>query len=217
MARCPTLRTLRDSPDASTTALGNVAIVEGIEARYVDDALRVAFDAFAKKFRLGFRDADDLIRLFGDSVDTTSCLSATVDGRFAGILTFKAGSREFYHLSLVALFSRFTPVRALRMLGNLLLLSDGVGPHEFIVESLAVDPEFRGLGVGTALMHAAEARARALGKRTMSLGVITENAGAIRLYQRLGYTTTRTWDGFLVRLVSGSTAVHRMEKSPGND
>ena len=190
-----------------------VTIVEGVADDYVNQALRLSFDAFAKKFRLGFRDAHDLIRLFGDSVDTTSCLSATVDGRFAGILTIRAGSREFYRLSLVALFSRFTPVRALRMLGNLLLLAEGVGPHKFIVETLAVDPSFRGLGVGTALMHAAEAKARAMGKRTMSLGVITENHGAIRLYQRLGYTTTKTWDDFLVRFVAGSAAVHRMEKS----
>ncbi len=192
--------------------MSDVRIREGVPQDYVNDALRLSFDAFAKKFRLGFRDADDLIRLFGDSVDTTSCLSATVDGRFAGILTFQSGSREFYRLSLVALFSRFTPVRALRMLGNLLLLSEGVRPDEFIVETLAVDPQFRGLGVGTALLHEAEAQAQALDKRIMSLGVITENEGAIRLYQRLGYTTTRTWDGYLVRFVSGSAAVHRMEK-----
>ena len=196
--------------------MSDVRIREGVPQDYVNDALRLSYDAFAKKFRLGFRDADDLIRLFGDSVDATSCLSATVDGRFAGILTIRSGSREFYRLSLVALFSRFTPVRALRMLGNLLLLSEGVRPDEFIVETLAVDPEFRGLGVGTALMHEAEAKARTLGKRTMSLGVITENKGAIRLYQRLGYTTTRTWDGFLVRFVSGSAAVHRMEKPLGS-
>ncbi|MCY3913274.1 MAG: GNAT family N-acetyltransferase [Chloroflexi bacterium] len=196
--------------------MSNVAIVEGIEAKFVDEALRLVYDAFAKKFRLGFRDADDLIRLFRDSFDTTSCFSATVDGRFAGILTFRAGSREFYRLSLAALFLRFTPVRALRILGNLLLLSEGVGPDEFIVESLAVDPSIRGLGLGTALMQAAEAKARDMGKHTMSLGVITENEGAIRLYQRLGYTTTKTWDGLLVRLASGSTAVHRMEKSLGS-
>lgn len=213
MARCPTLRAPWESLDASTAAVRNVAIVKGIETKFVDDALRMAFDAFAKKFHLGFRDADDLIRLFGDSVDTTSCLSATVDGRFAGILTVRSSSREFFHLSLTALFTRFTPVRALRMLGNLLLLSEGVRPDEFIVEMLAVDPSFRGLGIGTALMHEAEATARAMDKRTMSLGVITENKGAIRLYQRLGYTTTKTWDGYLVRLVAGSAAVHRMEKS----
>ena len=51
-----------------------------------------------------------------------------------------------------------------------------------------------------------------MGKRTISLGVIGGNEGAIRLYERLGYRTTRTWRGFLVRLASGSAEVRRMEK-----
>lgn len=35
------------------------------------------------------------LRLFRDSVDTTSCLSAVVDGRLAGILTIQTADREF--------------------------------------------------------------------------------------------------------------------------
>ena len=196
-----------------TTA--EVKIVEGLDERYVDDALRVLYDAFAKKFRIGFRYADDLILLFRDSVDTTSCLSALVDGQFAGLLTIRTDGQEFYHLNMGALFTRFSPLRAVRMLCNLLLLAEGTKADEFVVDSLAVDPSSRSRGVGTALLRKAEARARSMGKRTMSLGVIGENAGAIRLYERLGYRTTRTWDGYLVRLATGSAEVHRMEKTVG--
>ena len=193
-----------------TTA--EVKIVEGLDEQYVDEALRVLYDAFAKKFRIGFRDADDLRRLFRDSVDTTSCFSALVDGQFAGLLTFRTDSQEFYHLSTVALFTQFSPLRAIRMLLNLLLLADGTKADEFVVDSLAVDPSSRGRGVGTALLRKAEERARSMGKRTMSLGVIGDNEGAIRLYERLGYRRTQTWNGYLVRLATGSAAVHRMEK-----
>ena len=189
-----------------------VEVVEGIDEKYVDDALRVAYEAFAEKFRIGFRDADDLIRLFRDSVDTTICLSAVVDGRLAGVLAIQTAGREFYHLSPAAVFTRFSPLRAVRILFNLLLLADGAGPDELIVDSLAVDPSSRGMGIGTAPMRKAEQTAIAMGKRTMSLGVIGENEGAIRLYERLGYRTTRTWRGFLVRLASGSAEVRRMEK-----
>ena len=196
-----------------TTA--EVQVVEGLEARHVDDALRVVHDAFAEKFRIGFRHADDLIRLFRDSVDTTSCLSALVDGQFAGLLTIRTDGQEFYHLNVGALFTRFSPLRALRMLLNLLLLADELKGDEFVVETLAVDPAYRGRGVGTALLQKAEARAGAMGKYTMSLGVVGENAGAIRLYERLGYRRTYTWDGYLVRLATGSAAVHRMEKPLG--
>lgn len=196
-----------------TTA--EVKVVEGLEARHVDDALRVVYDAFAEKFRIGFRDADDLIRLFRDSVDTTSCLSALVDGQFAGLLTIRTDGQEFYHLNMGVLFTRFSPLRAIRMLLNLLLLTEGTKTDEFVVDSLAVDPAYRGRGVGTALLQKAEARARSMGKYTMSLGVVGENEGAIRLYERQGYRRTHTWDGYLVRLATGSAEVHRMEKRVG--
>ena len=197
-----------------TTA--EVQVGEGLEARHVDDALRVVHDAFAEKFRIGFRHADDLIRLFRDSVDRTSCLSALVDGQFAGLLTIRTDGQEFYRLNVGALFTRFSPLRAIRMLLNLLLLADELKGDEFVVETLAVDPAYRGMGIGTALLQKAEERAGAMGKYTMSLGVVGENAGAIRLYERVGYRRTHTWDGYLVRLATGSAEVHRMEKRVGD-
>ena len=197
-------------------ATAEVKIVEGLDERHMDEALRVVHDAFAEKFRIGFRHADDLIRLFRDSVDTTSCLSALVDGQFAGLLTIRTNGQEFYHLNMGALFTHFSPLRALRMLLNLLLLTDGTKADEFVVDSLAVDPAYRGRGVGTALLEKAEERTKSMGKRTMSLGVVGENTGAIRLYERLGYRRTHTWDGYLVRLATGSAEVHRMEKRVGD-
>ncbi|MDE2840705.1 MAG: GNAT family N-acetyltransferase, partial [Chloroflexota bacterium] len=104
------------------------------------------------------------------------------------------------------------PWRAMRMLLNLMLLADEPKPDDFVVDSLAVAESCRGMGVGTALLQQAEERARAMGKRTMSLGVIAENDGAIRLYERQGYDTTRKWHGFFVRLAFGSAEVLRMEK-----
>ena len=196
-----------------TTA--EVKIVDGLDEQYVDDALRVVHDAFAEKFRIGFRHADDLIRLFRDSVDRTSCCSALVDGQFAGLLTIRTDGQEFYRLNMGALFTRFSPLQALRILLNLLLLADELKGDEFVVETLAVDPAYRGMGIGTALLQKAEARARSMGKYTMSLGVVGENEGAIRLYERQGYRRTYTWDGYLVRLATGSAEVHRMEKRVG--
>lgn len=52
---------------------------------------------------------------------------------------------------------------------------------------LAVAPDWRGKGVGTALMRAAEDWARARGAERMVLDLDVHNAGAQRLYERLGY------------------------------
>ena len=189
-----------------------VAVVEGIDDGYVEDALRLAYEAFAEKFRTGFRDADDLVRLFGDSVNTGHCFTAIVDGELVGILMFQTADREFFHPKLAAAFTRFSPVRALRIVLNLLLLTRSARPDEFIVDSLAVSPAARGLGIGTRLMVRAEDKARSMGKNTMSLDAIGENSGAIRLYERMGFKTTRVRRSKWLELAIRSKEVRRLEK-----
>lgn len=49
-------------------------------------------------------------------------------------------------------------------------------------------PDWRGTGVANALLEACVAYARKLGMRLVRLGVVTTNAGAIRLYLRCGFT-----------------------------
>jgi ribosomal protein S18 acetylase RimI-like enzyme len=51
---------------------------------------------------------------------------------------------------------------------------------------LAVLPDARGKGIGSALLDAVEARLRRLGIEDMLIGVITTNTDAMRLYQRRG-------------------------------
>lgn len=189
-----------------------IEISEGIADARIEDALRIAYDAFASKFRVGFRSADDLTRLFRDSVNASACLSATADGRLAGILLMHTTEREFFRLRTCPLFARFSPMRALRILCNLLLLHEGAKPGVFTVDALAVHPSFRGRGVGTALLERAEEAARSQGKTTMALGVLGGNRGAIRLYERHGYRTARVHRGALVKLATGSPEVRRMEK-----
>lgn len=192
-------------------------IVEGLASGHVNDALSLVYAAFAQKLRIGFRDARDLMRLFHDAVDATSCFSALVHGQCAGILLFQTAGQEFFRLHSGALWTRFSPLRALLMLGNLALLADSVRPEEFRVDALAVDRKFQGMGLGTALMRKAEAQARARGCGTLSLDVIGTNDGAIRLYEKLGYRIAQTQRGFYVRLATGTTETHRMEKSLANE
>ena len=55
------------------------------------------------------------------------------------------------------------------------------------VHDLAVLPEFRGQGVGRALLAGAEARARARGSAKLTLEVREDNARARRLYEAEGF------------------------------
>src|SRR5512139_1918636 len=58
------------------------------------------------------------------------------------------------------------------------------------IATIAVDPNFRRRGVGTALLHACEKR---LGVPRARLTVRLSNQGAITLYEREGYATIDVW------------------------
>lgn len=55
--------------------------------------------------------------------------------------------------------------------------------------SVAVLPEYRGLGIAAALLQQAETLC--VGKQGFKLEIRTDNASAYRLYTRLGYSTSR--------------------------
>lgn len=60
--------------------------------------------------------------------------------------------------------------------------------------TLAILPEFRGLGIGTSLLNLLVAQARQDGYRGISLSVDPRNA-AVRLYERAGFAYVGTDDG----------------------
>ena len=77
------------------TTIPQPKISDGIDANRIEDALRVSYDAFSAKLG-GFRSADDMVRLFRDAVDGTSCLSAASadGGGLLGVLTFHTKEKE---------------------------------------------------------------------------------------------------------------------------
>jgi ribosomal protein S18 acetylase RimI-like enzyme len=60
-------------------------------------------------------------------------------------------------------------------------------PRRGALIGIAVDEDWRGRGIGTALMRAAEDWARGRGFDTLELDVADPNGAARRLYERLGY------------------------------
>ncbi|MFR9729359.1 N-acetyltransferase family protein [Saccharopolyspora sp. MS10] len=62
-----------------------------------------------------------------------------------------------------------------------------VSGHVDRVYGLSVAPEHQGRGAGTALLRAARAEALARGSRRITMRVLSSNARAQRLYERLGY------------------------------
>jgi ribosomal-protein-alanine N-acetyltransferase len=59
---------------------------------------------------------------------------------------------------------------------------------EVHINNVAIRPGFRGQGIGTALMRHVFAEGTRLGARRATLEVRASNGGALRLYERLGFS-----------------------------
>jgi ribosomal protein S18 acetylase RimI-like enzyme len=60
-------------------------------------------------------------------------------------------------------------------------------PNSFYIAGIAIQPELRSTGIGSALMARAHRQARAEGYKQASLIAFERNVDAVRLYERLGY------------------------------
>jgi GNAT superfamily N-acetyltransferase len=82
--------------------------------------------------------------------------------------------------------------------------------HAWLLDLLYVRPSARGGGLGTELLRAAAEHVRDAGAQTLALGVLESNAGARRLYDRLGFRTVERVlaapvDGLVAGAASGPT------------
>jgi ribosomal protein S18 acetylase RimI-like enzyme len=75
-------------------------------------------------------------------------------------------------------------------------------PRVALITHLEVTRELRNRGVGRTLVAVAEQHLRERGHEQVALAVRTDNAGAARLYRRLGY---RYWDHGLVTCYARTT------------
>ncbi|MEW6229706.1 MAG: GNAT family N-acetyltransferase [Bacillota bacterium] len=122
--------------------------------------------------------------------------------------------RANFHMGLQAPFV-YGIRRAIRVAmssGALLFTIPKPGPDEFFIHNLAVLPAWRGRGIGTSLLAAAENEAKGAGFIKCSLDVGTNNDDARRFYERSGYDVVATYylKGQLPQY--GLGGVHRMVK-----
>ena len=66
------------------------------------------------------------------------------------------------------------------------------------ISAVCTDPAHRGAGLAAALVRDLVGRIEARGERAF-LHVVVDNTNAVRLYERLGFATRRTWAGLGLR------------------
>ncbi|WP_306118642.1 MULTISPECIES: GNAT family N-acetyltransferase [unclassified Roseitalea] len=149
-----------------------------------------------------------------DIMDPQFCLCAVSDDetRLFGIAGFKTAAGALAGGGLADLARHYGRFGALWRGIVLSLLGRATEQGIFLLDGIAVRPEARGNGIGTALLDAIEGMAGERGFTCVRLDVIDTNGCARALYERRGYVpVSRERLGPLGRLIGFSGAT-RMEK-----
>ena len=164
-------------------------------ARYLDEAAEGFF-----RFMLGRRAGRIIATAFAQPDHDLSYQNVTFAERDNVIVGMVSGyTAERHRRSSHQPLKRAAGRRNLRMRIVLILFAplmriiDSIADGDFYVQSIAIDNEIRGDGVGSVLMDFFEERAHTSGSIRLSLDVSAKNEGARRFYERRGMTVESQW------------------------
>ena len=95
------------------------------------------------------------------------------------------------------------------------LMAAPVSGTSIDIESIAVDPDYRGKGFAKILFTFTEKLAREKGYKKIELEVREFNREAIGLYERLGFSKAEFLENYYIEKYEGSRNAYRMEKDLG--
>ena len=126
-----------------------------------------------------------------------------VNGEVAGMaLLYNYAQKQKDTFRVYFLVLRYLKLQVFARLRHLLKSArflEHISRDETYLSNVAIYPHFRGLGFGTRLLETIEKEAGRTGSKKMVLDAASDNKGAIRLYERLGYSVERKLPAFKLR------------------
>lgn len=132
---------------------------------------------------------EEFVQLFTRTDNRHSYLNthiAEMEGKVAGVLVFYSAEQA---ISLDANLEKYLSAKK----GTAIKIDPETLPGEWYIDTVVVDPTYRGHGIGTMLLTYAEQLVKDFGGGKLSLNVETKKNAAIRLYNRLGFDTVCPW------------------------
>lgn len=169
-------------------------IVPGIAAEHARAAVELYYEAFCAKLS-GLLGPDARALAFLENVlNRDHAISAVSEdaGHLLGIAGYKTAQGAMIDGDLRDLLKHYGVFGGLWRAPVLAIVERPIEPKRLLMDGIAVVPEARGLGVGSALLDAIAEEALRREKSEIRLDVIDRNARARALYERKGYIAGNT-------------------------
>lgn len=182
----------------------------GIPEIYREDAARLYWQAFSGKLGRLLGHDTRAIPFLAEILNLGKAAYILDDGKLVGVAGFDTGDGGFVEGVFRDLKRHYGLWGALWRAPFFAAL-ERPSPDDYLqLDGIAVDPAFRGLGLGTALLSAICERAEASGLCSVSLNVIDNNPRARALYERFGFEAVSSEALGPFRLIFGFKSATKM-------
>lgn len=186
---------------ARLSGQAGLSVRHGLPPGQRSAAARLYWQAFGAKLGRVMGPERKALAFIERVLDERHVISACdASGRVIGVIGYRTAQGSFVGGARADLVAIYGWMGAFWRMGCLGVLARDTETRALIVDGLAVAPDWRGAGVGAALIEALVVEATMRGYRELRLDVVGENLRARALYERMGFAVTRRRDSRLTRL-----------------
>ncbi len=173
-------------------------------------AAELYWEAFGRKLGPALGPREKGVAFIAAPLNPDRAVVALAGGRLVGVAGYRHAGRALTGGSPADILNAYGWLAGLPRLAVLALLEREETPRELVMDGIAVDPAFRGLGIGGLLLEEVTAVAATLGCLRVRLDVVDTNPRARALYERRGFTAADTQRTPYLRRLMGFGAVTKM-------
>lgn len=192
-----------------------IVVQKGIGNEHRAALAEIFYDAFGRKLQPALGKRETALQILQEDIKPENVVVALDEsGEILGLVVLKhKGSPPFFDLRFSTLKKHYGFFGAVyRVLVALILHTPEIAnDKELMIESIAVAPKSRGLGIGTTLLNYVKELGRTAGYKIIKLQVIDVNVAARKLYEREGYEVTKKHYFGIFTKGMGFTSAETME------
>ncbi|ALU28364.1 GNAT family N-acetyltransferase [Myroides odoratimimus] len=160
---------------------------------YRSTAAHVLQQAFNEKLKGILGTEEEIHQVILASLDAKHIIVArSSEGELIGVAAYQHNGQCTLNISLSIMIKVYGLIRGLYKMMQLIMYFPSKRDKDVVyVDAIAVDENFRGLGVGKMLLEEVEKLALEHHARYVSLDVIKENPRAKKLYEQIGFVEVK--------------------------
>lgn len=164
-----------------------IKITNKIDENQLNQAIDIYYLAFKKKIRLLIKSKEKALATYKRSLNTEKALFALMDEKVVGIAGLHYDNKNFMEINYKNLRKSFNPVSSYFINFIYRKYLPKLKNDVLRIDSLAVDKNVRGQGIGSILIKKVFELAKGKGFKEVILEVIDTNPKAKKLYERMGF------------------------------